>query len=56
MFTVFYKKASYNPFKSYYQNQNRFVGSRGFKTEAEARDFAKSVDTKCIINPCGHKI
>ena len=56
MFTVFFKKKNYNPFRSYYQNQNRYAGSRSFNTETEAREFAKTVDTNCIINPCGHKI
>lgn len=56
MFTVFYKKENYNPFKSYAQNANRYVGSKSFKTEEEARGFAEIVNTKCIINPCGNKI
>lgn len=56
MFTVFYKKENYNPHKSYCQNANRLVGSKSFKTENEAREFAETVNTKYIINPCGHKI
>ena len=56
MFTVFFRKENYNPFRSYYQNQNRYAGSRSFNTEEEARSFAKSVDTKYIVNPCGNKI
>ena len=54
MFTVFFRKENYNPFKSYYQN--RYAGSKSFRTEAEARSFARSVDTKYIVNPCGCKI
>ena len=56
MFTVFYKKENYNPYKSYPQNCNRLAGSKSFKTEAEARAFSKTVNTKYIINPCGCKI
>lgn len=56
MFTVFYKKEKYNPFITYSQNQNRYAGSKSFKTEQEARAFAKTVNTKYIINPCGNKI
>ena len=56
MFTVFYKKENYNPYKSYPQNANRYAGSKSFKTEQEAKDFAETVDTKYIINPCGNKI
>jgi hypothetical protein len=42
-YTVFYTKESYNPNKSYYQNQNRLAGSKSFKTEQEAREFAPTV-------------
>lgn len=56
MFTVFFTKDNYNPYKSYYQNQNRYAGSRSFKTEIEARNFAVTVGIKYIINPCGNKI
>lgn len=56
MFTVFFRKANYNPNKSYYQNANRYSGSKSFKTESEAREFAEIVNTKYIINPCGNKI
>lgn len=56
MFTVFFKKENYNPFRTYYQNQNRYAGSKSFKTEAEARSYARTVNTKYIINPCGCKI
>lgn len=56
MFTVFYKKESYNPHKTYPQNYNRYAGSKSFKTENEARTFAETVNTKYIINPCGNKI
>ena len=56
MFTVFYTKENYNPYKTYGQNFNRRAGSKSFKTEAEAREFAKTVNTKYIINPCGLKI
>ena len=42
-YTVFYTKESYNPNKSYYQNQNRLAGAKSFETEKEARDFAPTV-------------
>jgi hypothetical protein len=53
MFTVFFKKSAYNPYKSYAQNANRRVGSRSFKTYAQAYEFSKTVDTMHIINPMG---
>lgn len=39
-YTVFYTKKNYNPYKSYYKNSNRYAGSKSFKTEVEAREFA----------------
>jgi hypothetical protein len=56
MFTVFYKKTSYNPNRSYYQNQNRYAGSKSFATLEEAVAYSKTVDAKYIINPAGNKI
>jgi hypothetical protein len=56
MFTVFYRKSQYNPYRSYYQNANRYAGSKSFKTLAEAKAFAATVNTKYIINPMGKKI
>ena len=43
MYTVFYKKDTYNPYKTYPQNANRYAGSKSFNTEVEAREFAKTV-------------
>ncbi len=43
-YTVFYKKDHYNPYRTYPQNANRYAGSRSFKTEAEAREFATTVN------------
>ncbi len=43
-YTVFFKKANYNPYKSYGQNFNRRAGSKSFETETEARAFAETVD------------
>ena len=43
MYTVFYKKETYNPYKTYRQNANRYVGSKSFNAEVEAREFAKTV-------------
>lgn len=28
MYTLFYRKPSYNPHRSYFQNQNRYAGCR----------------------------
>lgn len=42
-YTVFFKKANYNPYRSYFQNANRYAGSKSFATELEARNFAESV-------------
>ena len=43
-YTVFFKKANYNPYKTYYRNENRYAGSKSFETEAEAREFAATVE------------
>lgn len=55
MFTVNYTTANYNQFRSYFQNQNRRMHSKSFKTEAEAIAFAKEVGGK-VINPIGKVI
>jgi hypothetical protein len=50
MFTVFYKKESYNQNKSYPQNCNRYVGSKTFKMLEEATAFASTVNATNIID------
>lgn len=42
-YTVFFKRANYNPYRSYSQNANRYAGSKSFNTEPEAREFATTV-------------
>ena len=42
-YTVHYTANTYNPYKTYYQNQNRYARSKSFDTEAEARAFASAV-------------
>ena len=44
IFTVFYKANSYNPNRTYFQNQNRYARSKSFATKAEAEAFAKEVN------------
>ena len=56
MYTVFYKKSTYNPHRTYFRNANRFVGSRGFATVEEARQFAATVAEPCIYSPAGKKV
>lgn len=53
MFTVFYLRSNYNPYKTYYQNSNRYIASKAFKTIEDAKKFAGTVNTCHIINPCG---
>ena len=48
-YTVFYTKKNYNPYKSYYKNSNRYAGSKSFKTEVEAREFAATVDGRVYL-------
>lgn len=43
-YTVFFKKENYNPFRTYYQNQNRYADSKSFVDENEARQFCKKVN------------
>ena len=52
MFTVFFK-SNPNFNKTYFQNENRGVRSKAFKSENEARAFAAKVDGYKIVNPCG---
>ena len=42
-YTVFFKANHYNPYKTYAQNANRYMRSKSFLTEAEARAFANEV-------------
>lgn len=42
-YSVTYKRDHYNPYKSYPQNANRYVGTKLFATETEAREFAATV-------------
>ena len=42
-YIVFFKRAHYNPYRSYSQNANRYAGSRSFATELDAREFATTV-------------
>ena len=42
-YTVHYTANTYNPYKAYYQNQNRYARSKSFDTEVEARAFASAV-------------
>ena len=44
IFTVFYKADSYNPNRTYFQNQNRYARSKSFTNRAEAEAFAKEVN------------
>ena len=44
IFTVFYKSNTYNPNRTYFQNQNRYARSKNFSTKAEAEIFAKKVN------------
>lgn len=44
IFTVFYKADSYNPNRTYFQNQNRYARSKCFTNRAEAEAFAKEVN------------
>lgn len=55
-FTVFYKLKNYNPYRSYYQNQNRYAASKTFDNENAARDFAKSVGASYIADNTGKNI
>ena len=55
MFTVYYK-SSKNYFVSHPQASNPYVRSRSFRSEAEAREFAQSVETKRIVSPIGKTI
>ena len=43
-YTVHYTSNTYNPYRTYYQNQNRYARSKSFDTEAEARAFASTVN------------
>jgi hypothetical protein len=52
MFTVFFK-SNPNFNKTYFQNENRRVKSKAFKTEDEAREFSAKVNGYKIVNPCG---
>lgn len=56
MFTVFYRTSNYNPFRSYPQNANRKAASKVFNTIDEAKAFAMTVNTTCIIDCCGNKV
>lgn len=46
IFTVFYKVNSYNPNRTYFQNQNRYARSKCFTNRVEAEAFAKEVNGK----------
>lgn len=52
MFTVFYKKER-NLHISHYQSESGRVGSRAFKTYAQALEFSKTVDTTDIYSHTG---
>lgn len=43
-YTVFYKTATYNPYRTYAQNANRKAASKSFDNEAKAKEFAKEVN------------
>ena len=55
MTVITYKKAS-NPNISRFQNQARGIASRIFKTEEEAREFAKTVEVISIHDKTGKRI
>ena len=56
MYTVFYKRDSYNPYRTYFQNANRFVGSKSFANIEEAKEFANTVSEPRVYGPTGKKI
>ena len=43
-YTVHYTSNTYNPYKTYYQNQNRYARSKPFDTLEEAKSFASTVN------------
>ena len=43
MFTVFFETYTYNQHRTYFQNANRHMHSKSFKTLAEAQEFAESL-------------
>lgn len=49
-YTVIFKIAIYNPYRSYSRNANRYINSKFCKTLEEARAIAKTVDVKHIID------
>lgn len=42
-YIVFYEADTYNPYRSYGQNFNRYARAKRFDTLEEAREFAKTV-------------
>ena len=55
MYTVFFKKQR-NSNKNYYQCESGTVGSKAFRTEAEAKEFAAIVGNAEIYSPTGKRI
>ena len=55
MTVITYKKAS-NPNISRFQNQVRGIATRIFKTEEEAREFAKTVEVISVHDKTGKRI
>ena len=61
MFTIFYKKPIYNPNRSYYQNQNRYAGSKVVNSlrevnEAVAEIKAQGGTITYVYDNCGRRV
>jgi hypothetical protein len=49
-YLVFYTADTYNPFRSYPQNYNRYARVQRFNTLEEAREFAQTVKNPTITD------
>jgi hypothetical protein len=55
-FAVTYSRATYNPFRSYPQNYNRYRATRIVVGLEAAKEFAATVPNATIRNSAGYKV
>jgi spore maturation protein CgeB len=61
MFTIFYKKATYNPNRTYFQNYNRYAGCKSAKTPEEIPSVIAEIEAEGgtnvrVYDNCGRKV